>query len=282
MIVRVGLPYADDGVLADAARDLRAPVLVSARSCWRPGRGFARPGRAAWTLPDVSLDSAGFTAQLLGGYPWTVEEYVRFVATNGGAVDRPVPWTWWAAMDFCVEPQIASTRAEVERRMDRTVDTFDRTLELVDATGGLPDPMPTIQGWRPSDYVRCALDLASVCRGGRLPPLVGVGSVCRRALHGPDGLLAVLDVLHQALDPDVRLHLFGVKGALLPRLAEYGTRVASTDSMAWDLRAKHACKEAGVRFTVDRRAAELRRWYAHQQDALAAGPDPGDAQLPLL
>src|SRR3546814_1516716 len=75
--------------------------------------------------------------------------------------------------------------------------------------------MPVIQGRHPGDYERCAEALAHMTeRTG----LVGVGSMCRRPVHGADGLIAVVDRLDQILPRRTRLHLFGVKGDAIPYL----------------------------------------------------------------
>ncbi len=52
--------------------------------------------------------------------------------------------------------------------------------------------MPVIQGRHPDDYLRCLDGIAGILRPDMV---VGIGSMCRRALSGPDGLLAVLSRL---------------------------------------------------------------------------------------
>lgn len=250
---------------------------------FRDGR-FTSPGLAAWTT-GAALDSAGFTAMLRGGYRWTVAEYVEFVVTNGGgdACTMPFPWAWWSAMDYCCEPEIAGDRAEVERRIGLTVDSYAETLAELDWWRGegvntVPDPVPVLQGRTPADYVDCARRMAAVAPDGQLPELVGVGSVCRRKLHGRDGLLAVLSTLDRELPPEVRLHLFGVKGDLLRHLAPYSHRVASVDSMAWDFRARRQARDERRSNDVVHRAAALIDWYKRQR----AAADEPVAQLQLF
>lgn len=282
-VVRIGLPYSSNGALARAAFGVNAPTLISVGSMFRDGR-FTRIGLAAW-MTGAALDSAGFTAMLQGGYRWSVYDYVDFVVTNGGD-DRsvlPFPWKWWSAMDYCCEPEIAADRAEVERRVGLTVDTYLETLEHLDWWRGegvntVPDPMPVLQGRTPADYVDCARRMAAAGRHGQLPELVGVGSVCRRQLHGREGLLAVLATLDRELPPEVRLHLFGVKGALLRHLAPYAARVASVDSMAWDYRARRAAREQGRPNDMVHRCKVMVDWYQRQ---VAASATP-IAQLDLF
>jgi hypothetical protein len=108
---------------------------------------------------------------------------------------------------------------------------------------------------------------------GELPALVGVGSVCRRDLSGRAGLLAVVEALDRALPPRTRLHLFGVKGSAIRRLAGH-PRVPSVDSMAWDLAARYAARGGN---DLAHRIARVRAWYGRQveplpQEANGRGP----------
>lgn len=282
--IRIGLPYSSNGRLAQEAQQLGAATLLSMGSMFRVDSGFTPIGLAAWTTPSA-LDSAGYTAMLQGGYRWTVAEHVEFVVTNSGDGSMPFPWAWWAAMDFCCEQKIAKNREEVERRVDLTISTYAETLAELDywreeGDTETPDPIPTLQGRTVADYLRCARELAKVCRDGRLPVLVGVGSVCRRELHGPEGLLTILAVLHRELPAGVRLHLFGVKGSLLGHLERFGDRIASVDSMAWDDRARHDAHAKGVSNTVERRSGFMREWY--ERNHAAAQGDPAPRQLSMF
>lgn len=75
---------------------------------------------------------------------------------------------------------------------------------------------------------------------GCWPDLVGLGSVCRRRLQDEDGLLAIVSRLDAALPAHVRLHLFGVHSeAVEPLVSAYGHRLASYDSQAWGMAARH-------------------------------------------
>lgn len=307
--VLIGLPSSGAGPLAEAAAVEGGAVLVSAGSAWRaPGgrnrAGFGPIGRAAYSL-GASLDSAGFTAMRQGGYRWTVAEYVAFVVTNSGDSSKPFPWRWWSAMDYCCEPEIAGDRAEIERRIALTVASYGETLEALESwrregVSDVPDPLPILQGRTPADYVACARALATeidrvhpcTCPSGDedcaaewhraragLPELVGLGSVCRRDVHGPDGLLALLEVLDAELPAGVRLHLFGVKGNAIPHLGGYLDRIASIDSMAWDTAARREAQKlrqdgAEVANTVERRATHLTAWSRRQRQRLAELNDP--------
>lgn len=127
--------------------------------------------------------------------------------------------------------------------------------------------MPVLQGWKPADYCAGpAFDAPFVW-----PDLVGVGSVCRRPVHGATGLLSVVRALDDALPANVRLHLFGVKSSALGILiADFPDRIASVDSMAWNIGAWWAAKKAGQPWTSEVRAAHMGKWYSRQQATVAA------------
>jgi len=268
--ILIGLPESG-GRLATEAEMLDTPALVSASAFWN-GERFVLPGARVVTVAgrkvregsrldglDVALDSAGYTAMVNpawgGKYPWTIAQYLELALWL-----RP---RWYSAMDFCVEPQVAADRAEVERRVYETAANLLRTFGLVNQwrmeilgkileTGSDPhaavqtsldmcrDPMPILQGWRTDDYRRSisltgeALSIAA----RPWPSLIGIGSVCRRELSGPAGVYAVLNAVDQLLPPHVRLHLFGVKGDGMAELAAC-PRVASVDSCAWDDGLRH-------------------------------------------
>lgn len=312
--VRVGLPYlpSEEGYeqghpFLVAVRELKAPVLISVGSLYRPDEGFRRLQLPAWGM-DVSIDSAGFVAMAkFGRYRWSVQDYVDQIIGNFGGDDidddepprwsLPHPWSWWSPPDYCCEPKVAKDRAEVERRMELTAESLSETLAHLEdwrqaGENTTPDPMPILQGWKPADYQRsvelirrvvvesarcsCSVD-PEACDATwhstdapDLPALVGVGSVCTRAVGGPDGLLNVLRALDEALPPHVRLHLFGVKGEALWKMGELRHRVASVDSMAWDKAASWEAdkrsKAAGYRIScdLDMRVRHLRHWHAAQ------------------
>lgn len=263
MIVRIGLPKTV-GALPGEVERMGAPALVSAMSLWDGKRGqFRRPGSAIGDL-DCALDSAGFVAMShFGRYPWTPEQYVELAGRHS--------WAWWASMDFCCEPEVAGDRAEVALRVFNTAYHLGWCRKIVNrwselGAEWLTYPMPVLQGWFPDDYAESVFWTNDALLG-TWPRLVGVGSVCRRNLHGPDGIFAVLDRLDAILPPYTRLHLFGVKGAALGRLAEH-PRVFSTDSQAWGMQARHRAREAGASCTIADKKAELRRWYAKQAGAV--------------
>lgn len=114
MMVRVGIPSSFRRFTASAA-DMRAPILVASNAFWDNARKrFRKIPVDLFSGCDVALDSSGFVAMLLyGGYRWPVSAYVAFA--------KSFPFTWWAAMDYCCEKEIAADRDEVMRRIKETM-----------------------------------------------------------------------------------------------------------------------------------------------------------------
>jgi hypothetical protein len=240
MLVYCGIPTTQQSFLG-VARSLESPLLVSANSFWKTDRfcGY----EVLWDIEvPLALDSGGFVAmRKYGGYRWSVLDYI-----NLAVMLRPV---WWAAQDYCCEPEIAADSAQVTKRIRNTVFTLGETLARVihwnQELPGQPAvaPMPVIQGWKPGDYRTCVKLMedhvisdpaaALVLGSNEWPALVGVGSVCRRHLTGPDNLYRIVDALEEALPPHVGFHLFGVKSTALAKLKDR-TGIVSADSMAWN------------------------------------------------
>lgn len=252
MIVRLGVP-ASFSTFSAVAVDLGAPILVSANAFQRDGV-LRPPNPAIFMSADVALDSAGFVAMArYWHYPWSLWDYVTLA-------ERINP-TWWAAPDYCCEPEIAHDRAEVLSRVERTAFKLDWCRQVANDRGIKP-PMPVIQGWLPEDYSRCLGMIPD------LPGLVGIGSVCRRSLGGPAGILAVLARLDRELPPETQVHLFGVKGSAIGFLAGH-PRIYSIDSMAWDFAARRERVRNGqASCTVAYRSRYMRQWYLAQREQL--------------
>ncbi len=252
-VLRVGIPE-PNGSLPLAAERLGVPVLLSASRLWDAKRQrFREPGMATWDL-DMALDSAGFTAMKTWGgcYPWSPRAYCELGVFHS--------WSFWSQPDLCCEPEIADSPAEVERRVEESAELLAEVSEIAEGLIAracvdlalrvsaaeyrgcmerMRRPMPVLQGWRPADYLGSIRRVDEVL-GGKWPELVGVGSVCRRHLHGEAGLLALLAVLDAELPAHVRLHLFGVKGQALLHLHPWLHRIESVDSMAWDFAARRS------------------------------------------
>jgi len=264
MKVRVGIPLTG-GRLVTAARERGYAVLFSAnafariypRGHEREGyfKGFRRPDAAQLAGVDAALDSAGYVAAVrYGDYRWTVADYLDLVASHH--------WTWWASMDMCCEPQIAEDRPLRLLRMAATAALLWQCGREA-RERGLDAPMPVLQGWTAAEYQLCAqwLPLAE------WPALVGIGSMCRRAVNGSDGVLAILDAVDRVLPAHVKVHLFGVKSTALECVAHH-PRVTSMDSMAWDVRARVA-RRTGRDMAF--RIGHMEAW-ANEQQRIASAP----------
>jgi len=238
MIIRVGLPKTT-GFFPGRVFELDKPALVSANSLWdQKAKRFREPGFAICDL-DMALDSAGFVVMKKWGgqYPWTVQQYVELAGLWG--------WTWWASMDFCCEKEVAKDEETIRRRVLDTAlyltgINFQVRLWREAGASWLQYPMPILQGWKP-DHYRRSVELTWGSMGG-FPELVGLGSVCGRHLRGDDGFEAVFKAVDEELPEHVKLHLFGVKGAILKRFRDH-PRIGSMDSVAWDYRARKIVNE---------------------------------------
>ncbi|WP_280185056.1 MULTISPECIES: DUF7221 family queuine tRNA-ribosyltransferase-like protein [Nocardia] len=188
------------------------------------------------TLPrargEVAIDSGAFSElQKHGGW---VSTTARGYAERVRRYVEEIGIVWAAPMDWMVEPWIihggtvgrvhfAGTGLSTEEHLHRTVGN------LIDLRSLAPDLpfIPTIQGYRRTDYERCidlydkaGIDLAA-------EPIVAVGSVCRRqsTIEAAEIIAAITDAV-----PKIRLHGYGIK---TDGLGRYGSLLSSSDSMAW-------------------------------------------------
>lgn len=268
--IRVGLPI-PGGALAAAARAAGMPVLVSANAlAVRDADGDVLRFRTPRGLDglDVALDSGGYVAlSRYGSFPWTVEQYVFGLVAA-------FPWRWWAAMDECCEAEIAHDRASVRLRMAATARLYAQCRRCAE-DAGLAAPLPILQGRTCDDY-EWSWDQHPASLGAH-PPLVGIGSMCRRPVGGRDGVLAVLERLDRVLPPETRVHLFGVHGravAAVLRDAALADRVASIDSCAWDATARRRFPTGR---SMARRIAVMREWYDRHTGIRSRFSRGGDA-----
>jgi len=277
----VGLPHLNRGPLLERAIKRGYPVLISANalSRWDRREGYPRwmgwklrPLANASDLVSIDLDSAGFVAaRHYGGLPWTVDDYIALAASY--------PFRRFASLDLCTEAEIARDRDEVLDRIARTI-ALNHACHARAADRGIDTRlMPVIQGRRPDDYLRCLDGIAGILRPGMI---VGVGSMCRREVFGPEGLLAVLSALDRVADPELRFHAFGVKGTALRYLRPLAHRVASIDSCAYGLAARIEAWREGFSKTDDFVADHMERWQDRQQARLAQGDTGFQHHLPLV
>lgn len=267
----VGLPHLNRGPILDRVVRLRQPALISANCL---SRWSNRKGSREWTgwrtgqlanarlLPSLCLDSAGFVAtSLYGAFPWTIAQYVALAASY--------PFGWWASADYCVEAEIASDRSQVIERLSRTIAANRECRRYADDHGNASTMMPVIQGRCPSDYERCVEGLWGMIERA---PLLGVGSMCRRDILGPEGLIAVVEHLDRILPQGIQLHLFGVKGTALPYLLPFGKRIRSIDSQAYGTSARREALKHGLSKSDLFVADHLERWLIAQTGRLRQKP----------
>lgn len=249
-MIRIGIEGKRLPVL-EKIRAMGLPVLVSANSIWNDKKKRFGVVWKYYEGLDIALDSGGFTSHRhYGGYRFSPAEYA--------ALAKEMQPTWWAQMDFCCEPEIAANQREVFRRIDLTVEHL-HACNIEAHKNEIQKPLIVLQGWRPIDYV-CGPAWEN---SFDWPSLVGVGSVCRRHIHGPDGLLAVLAMLDRKLPEHVKLHFFGVKGYAL-RFLTYHPRFASMDSMAWNIEARHMARRAKVPGTNEYKSRNIEPWVKKQ------------------
>lgn len=283
VVMRVGIPQKSGGLAAHAFNE-GYPAMVSANAFWdiKEGR-FKMPQFTDISQLDYALDSAGFVAVkmwqskgpqkgMAGIFPWTYEQYVEFASEAGAS--------WYSQPDLCCEPEIARNQEEIDCRVNATATLLEGVLRVVFAwqcelaktcspttvANMLSPPVPVLQGWSVSDYLR-SLDLMQAVWERwdpwfAPPALIGIGSVCRRDLHHPQhGLFAILAALDGKLPKNSKVHLFGVKGAALSELKMLDW-VNSTDSMAYDFGARIKAHRGGFSNTIQHRSHEMTRWMS--------------------
>jgi len=260
-LIRVGVPL-PRGRLLDYAVASGLPLMFSANAFarYKDMRFQSFNLEAAAAIPEscsATLDSAGFTAAAhYGDYLFQLDDYLDLVATRR--------WDWYSAMDYCVEPAVAPDPAMRRLRVDGTIARYAQCANRA-AQRALPAPLAILQGIFPDEYLRCAREMGI----DSSTPLIGLGSVCRRHLHGPDGVLAIMAVLDRELPPGVQVHLFGLKGAgtLGVLMRAFPGRIASSDSMSWDMGVRRAMPTGR---TQEMRATAMMDWHARETRELQA------------
>ncbi|MGW4241190.1 deazapurine DNA modification protein DpdA family protein [Nocardia sp. NPDC004722] len=186
------------------------------------------------------MENGGFS-QLQKHGSWdtvTPRQYVERVRRYHDEIGN---LTWAAPQDWMCEPivrhdgtgtrgiRFAGTGLTVLEHLHRTVGNL-LDLRALDSTLRIA---PTIQGHKRADYELClelyaraGIDLAA-------EPVVAVGSVCKRqnTHEAADIITAITEAV-----PGIRLHGFGIK---TDGLADYGTKLASSDSTAWSDTARY-------------------------------------------
>ncbi len=201
------------------------PLFISHRQLSRRVTPFPR------AFGSYAVDSGAFTELTTHGrWTTTAAQYVaalrRYAAELG-------PFDFAAQQDSMCEDFVL---AKVSATAGRTVTVTDQQratvanfLTLRDLAPDLPIA-PTLQGYAPADYERCAQMFADAGIDLAAEPVVGVGSVCRR-----DTPAQIEVVLRTVAGLGVAVHGFGVKTEGLTRA---GHLLASADSLAWSYAAR--------------------------------------------
>jgi hypothetical protein len=205
------------------------PVFVSRRVF--PKRTLPR------AVGSYAIDSGGFTElQKYGRWTITPAQYVAFLRR---CWDEVGPFDFAAPMDWMCEPAVINggwfngqhfvgTKLPLRWHQRQTVRNY---IQLRDLAPDLPI-IPVIQGWRETDYLRCAdmytdagVDLAAA-------PLVGLGSVCRR--QNTTEAAHIIDALRE--HGVSSLHGFGFK---VEGLRACWYQLATADSLSWSKDGRH-------------------------------------------
>lgn len=290
-VMRVGIPHSG-GSLAAHAFNEDFKCMVSASAFWnRAKREFHMPAATDLSDVDFALDSAGYTGILnfrrngrqdgiAGIFPWSLGQYLEFANLSG--------CSWYSQSDLCCEPQIANDREAIDYHVRATATLLEATLQTLYAwqnelartcnstvvANMLRPPVPVLQGRILGDYM-LSLELMTKIWdrwSGWLdnqPALVGIGSLCRRDLHGAEGLYSIVDGLGRNFPQGSRAHLYGVKNFALNEIPKMDF-IASSDSMAWDFSARVKAHRNGVSNSMSRRKDEMSAWMSSAMSRVTA------------
>lgn len=193
---------------------------------------YARAGRLALPVSTKqihALDCGGYVAaRKWKRYPFSIPQYLAWVAQFPAL-------EWFAAFDYCCEPAIATDDYAICLRQENTTRALEQFISALDDWRWcIPAAalIPTVQGWHVQDYERHAIELKPMIDALKHQPhfRVGIGTLCIRA---SDDMISDVVSAVSAILPDVKFHLWGVKLSALRKIDL--SRIASSDSAAWDL-----------------------------------------------
>lgn len=196
---------------------------------------------------DWALDSGGFTELALYGR-WTIEAsvYVAAVRRYANEIGRML---WAAPQDWMCEPVVrAQTGLSVAEHQCRTIASVLELRALAPEIHWIP----VLQGHDPEDYLEHAEQYERAGFDLQGEPLVGLGSVCRRANDD-----SIVSMIRRISALGIRMHGFGVKRSGVARLSHV---LESADSLAWSY---HARKEPPLPGCKHRNCANCPRFAAH-------------------
>lgn len=186
------------------------------------------------TLPEDVIavsDSGAYRALQIGGYSFTIEQYVNWLNTF-----RP---RWAATRDYVCA--FADEQTVIERQQF----TSDQAWQMWRVYPDVPWKWtPVIQGWTVEEYRCHARELRPLIQDMRRKghsEVVGIGTLKVR-----DGGAEVSRIVHAVADalPGIPFHLFGVSLKFIKARDGYFPQTASIDTSLWDGRCGHKARHA--------------------------------------
>jgi len=237
------------------------PLFISRRRLDRY-RNY-KPAVQSW-----ALDSGGFTElNMFGEWRTTPSQYVTKIRRYRAEIGR---LEWAAPQDWMCEPQVLTkTGRSVEIHQRLTVENY---LELRHQAPELPI-IPVLQGWHPDDYLRHVERYQNVGIDLFAEPLVGIGTLCRRASLRP-----VQDLIERLHADGLSIHAFGVKQDGLPSI---GDDLTSADSLAWSFTARMASGKLCGTSHGARKCSTCRIWATVWADRVTSKIGSVNRQLSL-
>lgn len=201
-----------------AAPPMAVSLFVSHRRLRRQNR--YKPATVDW-----ALDSGGFTElNLHGRWQITPTDYVAAVRRYVAEIGR---MQWAAPQDWMCEPVVRGrTGLDVAEHQRRTI------VSVLELRAAAPELhwIPVLQGQDASDYLEHAAQYERAGVDLTAEPLVGLGSVCRRANDD-----RIVQLIRELASLGIRMHGFGVKRSGVARLSHV---LESADSLAWSYHAR--------------------------------------------
>jgi hypothetical protein len=209
------------------------PVMLPIASWWRKDVELKRPPAIPAQVPAIAVDTGSYVLaqQFDGGYPYgfTRASIERWILDVGQRSGRTVSWA--VLPDWPCEGRSPEEVRELQRR------GTDTALEMLRDAPSLPWVWcPVLQGQSVDDYLRHAIEWQTYLpvlhelyrlRGQHDQFRVCVGSICRQGQAAE--IRRIVEAIAEVL-PDERLHLFGVKAAVLKQWYTRPAGVYSVDS----------------------------------------------------
>lgn len=215
---------------------------------------------------DWALDSGGFTElNLHGRWEITAQQYVAAVRRYDAEIGRML---WAAPQDWMCEDVVrAKTGLTVAEHQRLTIESVLELRALAPEIRWIP----VLQGAAAADYLEHAEQYERRGFDLRAEPLVGLGSVCRRANDD-----AIVSMIREIAALGIRMHGFGVKRSGVARLSHV---LESADSLAWSF---HARREPPLPGCTHRNCANCPRFAAHWVGETLSSIDRTVAQQELF